>query len=66
VVAVQVWRSMRIAGHGGTAMLLCGASAITGHAEASQGAHKIYADLVTLFLLPKPDERLQRAPATAW
>ena len=48
-----------IAGHGGTAALLYGAPAITGHGEASRGAHKIRRDLVMLFLLPKPDERLR-------
>ena len=56
---MKVWRSVLIAGHGGTVALLYGALAITGHGEASRGVHEIRGDLVMLFLLPKPDERLR-------
>ena len=62
---MQVWRSVLVAGHGGTVALLYGAPAITGHGEASRGAHEIHGDLVMLFQLHKPDERLRQAPATA-
>jgi len=34
VVAVQAWRSVLVAGHGGTAALLYGAPAITSHDKA--------------------------------
>ena len=59
MVEVHVWWSVLVTGHGGMAVLLCGVSAITDHGEASRGAHKIRGDLVTLFLLQKPDERLR-------
>jgi len=41
VVAVQAWRSVLVAGHGGMAALLCGAPAITGMAKPGEACYRI-------------------------
>ena len=56
---------MLIAGHGGTAALLSGAPVITGYGSARRGAQQHHGDLVTLFQLHKPNEKLRRSMATA-
>ena len=61
---MQVWRSGLIAGHGGTTALLCGVPTITGHGEAHRSAQQHHGDLVTLFQLHKPNEKLRRNTAT--
>ena len=57
---------MLVASHGGTAALLCGAPVITSHSKTRRGTQQHHGDLVMLSQLHKPNEKLRRAPATAW
>ena len=65
VVAVKVWQSMLIAGHGGMAAMLYGALVITGHSEARQGALQHHGDRANLSRRPRWLEALQQSMATA-
>ena len=65
MVAVKVWRSMLVAGHGGTAALLYDAPVITGHGEVRRGALQHHGDRANISRRPRRLEVLRRNMATA-
>jgi len=65
VVAVQVWRRLLVAGHGDTAALLCGVSAVTGHGKARRSALQNHGDHATMSRRLRRLEALRRSTATA-
>ena len=62
---MKVWRSMLVAGHGGTAALLCGAPVTTGHGEAKRDALQHHGDRANTSMRPRRLEVLQQSMATA-